>query len=489
MVFRACKKGLSIILLLIFHLYGTSQPTLSIQWEKEEMVSKSVPTLQVVVNPPLRKKSAIHDQIFAALKNLGTDYTRYVPWLPYPKLAVAELDPPTTERTSWDFSLIDPMTTDFLESTKDHPVILNFSTIPQWMYKTDKPVAYPKDPDEVSWNYSQGQTLVDSTGLEVANYYSRLFSWYTKGGFTDELGKLHHSGYHYNIPYWEVLNEPDLEHNPSPEQYSRVYDAVVSGIRQIAPETKFVGMALAFESDPSWFAYFLNHKNHLPGIPLDMISYHFYATSTQGQDLDDMQFTYFERADGFLNSVRYIENLRKTLSPDTKTTIDEVGSILHNEEDSIPVLYWNLSGALYAYLYLQLSRIGIDIIGESQLVGYPGQFPSVSMLDWRTGQPNARYQVLKLIKDNFGPGDIFVQTEISSDPATALVAQAFKTNKGNRVLLINKRNTITKIKLSNDLLGAKLWLIEPGTNLGQSVYNIESTTIQLGPFAVAVIKQ
>jgi len=38
--------------------------------------------------------------------------------------------------TSWDFSLIDPMTIDFLDATKGHSVILNFSTIPAWMFKT-----------------------------------------------------------------------------------------------------------------------------------------------------------------------------------------------------------------------------------------------------------------------------------------------------------------------------------------------------------------
>src|SRR5205807_5927268 len=119
-------------------------------------VSKTTATLQVVVNPPLRPGSAIHDRVYSELQRSGADYVRYVPWLPYPKLGVAELQPPTKEKTSWDFSLIDPMTIDFLNATKGHPVILNFSTIPQWMFKTPKPVAYPADPDQVTWDYTQG---------------------------------------------------------------------------------------------------------------------------------------------------------------------------------------------------------------------------------------------------------------------------------------------------------------------------------------------
>jgi hypothetical protein len=35
------------------------------------------------------------------------------------------------------------MTEDFMNATAGHSVILNFSTIPQWMFKTEKPVAYP----------------------------------------------------------------------------------------------------------------------------------------------------------------------------------------------------------------------------------------------------------------------------------------------------------------------------------------------------------
>jgi hypothetical protein len=96
------------------------------------MVSKTTTTLQVVVNPPLRRDSKIHDTVYQSLRDMGTDYVRYVPWLPYPKMGVAELDPPKNSKTSWDFSLIDPIMEDFINAAAGHSVIINFSTIPQW---------------------------------------------------------------------------------------------------------------------------------------------------------------------------------------------------------------------------------------------------------------------------------------------------------------------------------------------------------------------
>src|SRR5271156_3395835 len=122
---------------------ASDAPQVTIDWTKTLLVSRSTPTLQVVVNPPLRRGSSIHDPVFTALRDLGAENVRYVPWLPYPRLAVAELEPPTTTNTSWDFSLIDPMTIDFLKATKGHPTILNFSTMPAWLFKTPKPITYP----------------------------------------------------------------------------------------------------------------------------------------------------------------------------------------------------------------------------------------------------------------------------------------------------------------------------------------------------------
>src|SRR5579884_1802414 len=300
-----------------------------VNWDHVVRVSNSTPTLQVVVNPPLRRGSSIHNRVFEALHDLGADDVRYVPWLPYPKLGVAELEPPANGKTSWDFSLIDPMMDDFMQATDGHSVIINFSTITQWMWKTPAPVPYPSDPDQVTWNYEQGTELRDPSMKEVADYYGRLVSWYTRGGFKDEFGHEHKSDHHYKIDYWEVLNEVEGEHHMSPEFYTHIYDAITSAIHKVDPKIKFVGMALAAPSEgPQYFEYFLNHKNHKTGIPLDMISYHFYASPSADESPDAWQYTFFEQARGFLNTVRYVQTIRQRLSPETRTDTDELGAIL-----------------------------------------------------------------------------------------------------------------------------------------------------------------
>ena len=49
------------------------------------------------------------------------------------------------------------MTIDFLNATEGHERILNFSTIPAWMYSAKKAVAVPADPDRVYLGLYAGQ--------------------------------------------------------------------------------------------------------------------------------------------------------------------------------------------------------------------------------------------------------------------------------------------------------------------------------------------
>jgi len=490
-------KAASVLVVAMLASSSTAQePSIkfTVDWSKVIRISQTIPTLQVVVNPPLQRGTPVHDNAFKALRDLQADYVRYVPWLPYPRLGVAELEPPKDGNTSWDFSVIDPMTIDFLEATKGHSVILNFSTIPQWMFVSDKPWTYPADPTQVIWDYEKGTQLRDPTMKEVADYYARLISWYTLGGFTDEFGKRHESGYHYSIPYWEVLNEIEYEHQFDAETYTRLYDEVVAAIRKVQPDMKFVGLALATTTDPHNFEYFLNRQNHKSGTPLDFISYHFYVVPTPDQTPEIEQYTYFDQADGFLKAVRYIEAIRKRLSPETKTTIDELGVIAADDlaqgepghlPKQIDNSYWNLAGAMYAYLFGEMTKIGIDVAGESQLVGFPTQFPSVSMVDWNDGKPNARYWVLKLLHDNLGSGDKLVEAGPDNPHVYTL---AFVTHDGKRrVLLVNKRDRTFQISIAG-AGGGQVDCVDQTTGF-QPPATIRLTTdsLKLGGFSVAVV--
>lgn len=478
-------------------------PSLAIDWTKRSGHGRTTATLQVVVNPKLMQGEVVRDAAYRAFRELNADYVRYVPWYPYPHQSVAELDAPTDAVTSWDFTHVDPPTVDFLEATKGRNPILNFSTIPAWMF-VDGEVDYPTDPREIFFSYNQGVDLVDPSGKQLGDYFARLVSWYTKGGFTDELGVRHESGHSFDLPIWEVLNEADFEHETTPQAYTERYDIIVKAIREVSPDTQFVGLGIAQPwLAPEYFEYFLNPANHEEGIPLDWISYHFYAIPVVTESIRDWEHSLFSQADGFLATVRYVESIRKRLSPSTRTMINEVGTILSDDilaiggadrgEPDFPEAYWNLSGALFAHLVVELTRLGIDVVGQSQLVGYPGQFPSVSMVDWETGEPNARFRVLELLREALVPGiELIVDPVWSALPGTARLLGVpdrlpFMLDDVKRILLVNRGSTT----VMTDLPGAEGGTIRvvdtqsAGGPIQSAV--VASPTIELGAYAVAVV--
>jgi hypothetical protein len=129
----------------------------------------------------------------------------------------------------------------------------------------------------------------DPSGREAGEYFSRIVSWYTKGGFTDELGVVHTSGHRFKWTDWEVLNEVDaggalqcpLLHNQTEcaLRYTTFYDGVVSVLRRDHPDLalRFHGVALALplvQGSEVFWRVFLNRANHVPtSTPIDYISY------------------------------------------------------------------------------------------------------------------------------------------------------------------------------------------------------------------------
>lgn len=169
--------------------------------------------------------------------------------------------------------------------------------------------------------------------------------------------------------------------------------------------------------------------------------------------------------------------IRNSINPSVKLDIDEIGGkcysfssssstisliiavILPSDnnvpETPFPLVYWNAAAAevqsflflflslthlspQYAYIYGNLAAQNVDWLGMSQLIGYPGQFPrftysamfsffvsfhwfsslrerSVSMLNWTTGEPTARYSTLRMLHDFMAPPQKMIQTYSSSE--------------------------------------------------------------------------
>lgn len=178
-----------------------------------------------------------------------------------------------------------------------------------------------------------------------------------------------------------------------------------------------------------------------------------------------------------------------------KTDLNELGVILpeDNKSNRIPGYkakpeaegYWNLAGAMYAYIYIEAAKMGVDVVGESQLVGYPTQYPSVSMMNYNTAEPNPRFWVLKLLKDTFGPGDKMMETtERSKD----LAVQAFSTAKGKKLLVINKRSMPQEIILPADTNAASITYVAPSTgDHPPATKLLQGNKVQLEPYEVGVV--
>lgn len=472
----------------------------AVDWDDAGTASKTVLTTHLWAAPPLRRGSAIHDPAFAALRELRVDYARFLPWFSHPVLSVPALDPPTATSTSWDFSNLDPFVEDFMSAAEGRPVVANFATIPHWMFTNADEIELSRDPDVIHWEYEQGAEFRDETLAEVADYFFRIASWYIAGGFTDELGVWHESGHRYRFAYWEVLCEPDLNRRMSPETYTRLYDAVVERLQTLDPDMKFIGLSLSHvHHNPEYFWHFLDARNHTPGVPIDAISYHFYASpeivnpfGAEGNaDAGTWRSTFFAQADAFVEQVALIGSIARRLAPDTKTFLNEIGTYpadVMNPQPEIPSWYWALSGSVHAYLWARMLPLGVDLLGVAEFMDYPGMIPGTSLIDWETGAPNARYHVTKLLRDHFSVGDRVVGSTVGYPgfPDARVHVQGMITEGDSRkVLLISKWDETVTLDLSGIGTGDLEYV--HATTDGIERRRVEAGVLDLPPHTTAVL--
>lgn len=481
----------------------------SANWQHVTRVSDTVPTTQILAHKFTLRSSSLHDSEFRALKNLDTNDTRLQFWFSVTRQVVPELKSPTATQTFWDFHYMDQLMADYYANTKGKHH-LNIGTMPRWMFNVP-PVHVPTDPGASFYQYTDGTRgglLKDPTGRQFAEYQARIYEWYTKGGFTDERGHYHHSGHHYKIDYWDVLNEPDFENKLDVQQYTRIYDAVTAAIHKIDPHVQFFGPEIS-GAEISWAKYFLNPKNHAPGsLPVEWFTVHNYVNSDNNPS--SWHASYFTSqpssatdgaaAEPFVNRLKAVMKIRDELSPKTKVIVDEMGifDLVKPGDDSCRStatyatynpLYWNANGANFAYNFITAENLGLRLISMSQMDGYPTQCPSISMFDYDTAEPNAHYWALKLVNSNFGPGDKLVRTQSSSDD---LAAQAAITRSGRKLLLVNTTDHPIEVDLAGAFRNSGLRLQTVDEKSGEEPPRVEQasgTQVSIAPFAVVVVSQ
>lgn len=94
-------------------------------------------------------------------------------------------------------------------------------------------------------------------------------------------------GFHHDMEYWEIWNEPDLDEDDSPNKrtwggdratFFVFYEMVAKYLKKCFPQLKFGGPALS--GNEQWAEKFLQYMNDR-NVPIDFFSWHIYTCNPQ----------------------------------------------------------------------------------------------------------------------------------------------------------------------------------------------------------------
>ena len=276
------------------------------------------------------------------------------------------------------------------------------------------------------------------------------------------------------------------------QSYTLRYDAMWQQMTEAAPvgsrNMQWVAAGLRSGYSPSFWSYFLDAKNHVPGAPLQWISAHYYGGASSSTN-ESTWFSFFTGIDSaFASDVAQTVQIRDTLAPAVRIAFNEVGIFIggggNQSEPNFPPSFWNAAAAQHFYMYFRAALLGIDALGMSQLVAnpplinWPGcnctiddQYASVAILDWNTGNGTARYWALKLLIDHVHVGDT-LQNTTASGPTVAelngppIAGQAFLAPSGARTLLLLNKDRAPHDVSVPGAVGATLLTVDADTGFG-----------------------
>ncbi len=208
--------------------------------------------------------------------NLGTD-VRYTQWTDYLTQAYADLKIPYTRLHDCHYPYPDVV---------DIPAIF-----PLFHLDADDPSNYnfKKTDDYILELLKSGTKIAYRLGVSIE--HSKVKYYIYPPADYDKWAKIcvniirHYNegwanGFHLNIKYWEVWNEPDVDEcwGGSKEQYFELYKTTVKAIKKHNPDIMVgtAGVANVSRLGPPLLAYCKENQ-----LPIDFFSWHSYTTDPQ----------------------------------------------------------------------------------------------------------------------------------------------------------------------------------------------------------------
>ena len=127
---------------------------------------------------------------------------------------------------SWDFTVNNSMLPSIL-SVGDHDPIYQVASAPAFM--------------------ETNGALAPANFPQFAAYSANMVRYFNTGGF-DAGGKHFQSPSPYQVTWWGIFNEPDVN-NVSASDYPALYNTVVPAMQAVDPNIKFVALELAYLYD------------------------------------------------------------------------------------------------------------------------------------------------------------------------------------------------------------------------------------------------
>jgi len=277
---------------------------------------------------------------------------------------------------AWDFRTIDELVTaTFAAGARP---VLNIGYMPDWM-----------------WNCATAQP-VDATFAPFGEYAARLVSYYNRGSFIAEDGRVitNPAGTAHRVDTWEIWNEPDLwtlacvgptGKGPglpslSPATYVAVWNALAPRMRAVDPTIKLAGPTTARGVEGNAYAY-LDLLMRSGDPKPDIATLHGYGSHDE-RDLDRCLFDGYASgsgclADGIPSLTKMLTRIQ-TSAPGRPTWVTEANALASYGIDAKARNWGPLGAAWRASAFARLSAMGVDAIFDYSFV-HPGgdQFSAV----------------------------------------------------------------------------------------------------------------